>query len=158
LEIARQLKQVPPTVGVMIALFDGEDYGPHEPDMYLGAKHFAKSLREHQLEYGILLDMVGGKAMSLPAEGNSVIHAPKVVSRIVKAAADLGYDGVFNSIPKYYVEDDHLPLNKAGLPCADIIDLDYAHWHLTSDTPENCDQKSLEIVGKTLLRLLEKYP
>ena len=51
---------------------------------------------------------------------------------------------------KYTIEDDHLPFIQAGIPSVDIIDLDYAYWHTTSDLPEHVSAKSLQIVGDVL--------
>ena len=36
------------------------------------------------------------------------------------------------------VQDDHLALNRVGIPAVDIIDFTYRHWHRLSDVPENC--------------------
>ena len=32
------------------------------------------------------------------------------------------------------VQDDHLALNRAGIPAVDVIDFDYPHWHKLTDT------------------------
>lgn len=61
-----------------------------------------------------------------------------------------------NAFSKFAVEDDHIPLNKAGIPAIDIIDFDYPHWHRLTDTPENCSLDSLEQVARVLLVWLQR--
>ena len=48
------------------------------------------------------------------------------------------------------VSDDHLPLNRVGIPAIDIIDFSYPHWHRLSDVPATCSGESLEQVARVL--------
>jgi hypothetical protein len=50
--------------------------------------------------------------------------------------------------------DDHIPLIKAGVPSALIIDFDYAHWHTVGDMPDKCSPESLGEVGAVLTELI----
>ncbi len=50
--------------------------------------------------------------------------------------------------------DDHVFLLAKGIPCIDVIDFDYPHWHTLADTPDKCAPESLEQVGKALLRAI----
>ena len=61
------------------------------------------------------------------------------------------------------MEDDHLPFVKRGVPCADVLDIDYGYnnvfHHTPQDTMDKLSPKSLEIVGNTTLetiRLLDR--
>jgi hypothetical protein len=66
----------------------------------------------------------------------------------------LGYGGLFFQPPAMSIMDDHLPLNEAGIPTADIIDFDYPYWHTLQDTPDKCSAETLAIVGRTVLQWL----
>jgi len=52
--------------------------------------------------------------------------------------------------------DDHLSLNRAGIPTIDLIDFDYPYWHTLQDTPDKCSAESLGKVGKLLETWLTK--
>ena len=71
-----------------------------------------------------------------------------------QAAAKLGYQSHF-FLRTIGVEDDHLPFVKLGVPCADLIDLDYGYdnvfHHTPQDTVDKLSAKSLQIVGDVLL-------
>ena len=54
------------------------------------------------------------------------------------------------------VEDDHVALNRGGIPAIDIIDFSYKHWHRLTDTPENCSGDSLEQVARVLSVWLQR--
>jgi len=155
IELARCFHLKPPQVPVTIVLFDGEDFGETVDDMLLGSRHFAGTLgNKPNFRYGILLDMIGDKELDIYRERNSQIAAPAVVDKIWKAAADLGYRTSFINSIKYSMDDDHIPLIRAGLPCVDLIDFDYPYWHTLKDTPDKCSPQSLKIVGDTLVRVV----
>jgi len=65
-------------------------------------------------------------------------------------AAELKCNGFSNGFSKVAVEDDHIPLNRVGIPAIDIIDFDYPHWHLLTDVPKNCSAEPMEQVAKVL--------
>ena len=161
LELAGLFKSSTPTVGVEIALFDGEDYGKegdHEKYL-LGSRHFASVKGDAYLpRFGILLDMVGDKFLDLPKELFSVRYAPDVVDLVWKTAARLGIRQ-FEDAPGEEVLDDHMPLNEAGIKTIDIIDFNYPDqtnrfWHSHRDVPENCSAESLEAVGTVLAHVV----
>jgi len=156
LELARVLAAQRPRRGVMLVLFDGEDYGPGTEQMFLGSRHFAKKFREPRPEWAVLLDMVGGKDLQVPIEGYSQQRAPRVVERIWRAAEALG-SRAFLRRKGPSVADDHLPLLEAGIPCIDLIDFNYPYWHTLADTPDKCSPDSLQAVGEVLVEaLMEK--
>jgi hypothetical protein len=154
LEIAKLLHQDRPSVPVTIVFLDGEDFGPSLADMLLGARYFASTVDVRRYKYGVLLDMVGKRNLVLYREKHSDRAAGDVNDKIWKKAAELGYSGTFRNHAKYAIEDDHIPLIDAGLPCVDLIDLDYPYWHTLKDTTDKCSRESLEITGKTVLEVV----
>ncbi len=162
LELARILRERKPNVAVLMVFFDGEDYGPTGSEMYLGSKHFAADLRDSlsvngkpaKVDYGILLDMVGDRNLGIYREKHSVDAAPEVVEKVWAAAKALGYQDRFRPEVRYTVEDDHVPLIRAGVKCIDVIDFDYGPWHTLDDTPDKCSAESLKVVGEVIARVV----
>lgn len=162
LELARTFSEKKPDVGVVMAFFDGEDYGPGLNDMFIGSKEFAKEWktafrpkgRQIAYDYGILLDMVGDSNLQIAKEIWSYQKAPKIVDKVWAAAKELGHDNVFLDEERHMVQDDHLPLCAVGIPCIDIIDFNYAEWHTIDDTPDKCSPKSLQIVGDVVAKVI----
>jgi len=155
LEIARIVSTKEPRRGVDLVFFDGEDWGP-ESDLdkfCLGSKYFAKNKGDYQPEFGILLDMVGGKNLQLYKEAHSFIYAQEVLNPVWERAKKLGFSCFMDSI-QHFVYDDHIPLLEAGILCIDIIDFDYPWYHTTSDTPDKCSPESLQIIGDLLMDIL----
>jgi glutaminyl-peptide cyclotransferase len=138
---------------VMLMLFDGEDYGPGASDMFLGSRHFAGHMPDPRPDWGVVVDMVGDRDLSLPIEAYSWRRARPVVERIWSAAERVGASA-FTCRVGQRVLDDHLPLLDAGVPCIDIIDTGYPPWHTLGDTPDKCSAASLEQVGRVLLAVL----
>ncbi len=157
LEIARQLKAHPVARDVSIVLFDGEDYGPLDDNMMLGSKFYAANLPKERPNWGILLDMIGYTNLNIPRELYSEEHAKAVNDRVWAAAHALAlmhadnHPGFSDTIPDYWIGDDHTPLNEAGVPVADIIDFNYPPWHTVQDTVDKCSPESLRIVGLAVL-------
>ena len=155
LELARMFHERPPAVPVTVVLFDGEDFGPTGKDMFLGSRYFASRLGDKSgFRYGILLDMVGDKELVIYREGNSQAGAGFAADKIWDTALKLGYGSIFKDEVKYTISDDHVPLIEAGLPCADVIDFDYAYWHTLDDTPDKCSAESLKAVGETIAKVV----
>ena len=135
------------SVPVWLVFFDVEDNGNIPGwDWLLGSKAFAANMTAKPKEM-ILVDMVGGENLSLPIEGNST---PALSNSIWQTAAGMGYKDIFTTQTKYDIEDDHIPFLQAGIPAADIIDIDYPYWHTTSDIPDHVSAQSLQIVGNVL--------
>lgn len=154
LEIANVLSKTKPTVGVDLLFVDGEDYGPSGPDMYLGAKYFAANKGSYNPLYGVLIDMVGDRTPQFPIEDNSDQMAPEVVERVWSLAEQLGYGHVFVRTKVPAIDDDHVPLNNAGIRTADIIDCCDYPWHTLQDNLTNASPQGLGIVGTVLLELI----
>ena len=156
LELARLLKEMPPSVGIDMLLVDGEDYGKeHDIESYfLGARYFMKTKSpNYKPRFAILLDMVGDRDLQFPMEQNSMKYAPQIVELIWSTAEKLGITQFVN-VPGEEISDDHIPLNAGGIPTVDIIDFQYAHWHTLQDTPDKCSSESLEAVGKVMTHLI----
>ncbi|MCS6774956.1 MAG: M28 family peptidase [Chloroherpetonaceae bacterium] len=166
LELARLFHSKKPSVGVVILLVDGEDYGDFQANnrkgegVFLGSRYFAQHYRRNPVfgnpMYGILLDMVGGKNLLIPREEFSQQYAPGTNERVFRIAQALGYGRIFRWDRSHMVEDDHVPLNEAGIPTIDLLHplpfgeyatTGYVHWHTLQDVPENCSAQSLQAVG-----------
>jgi len=153
LEIARALKAHPPAQKVTLVLFDGEDYGPGIDAMFLGSRYFAENYRGAPPDWAVLLDMVGDKDLRIPQEANSRSRAPKVVSAVWHAAAQVGAAAFVPEVGDP-IMDDHLQLLNRGIQCIDVIDFTYPYWHTLADTADKCSPASLGQVGRTLLQAL----
>jgi glutaminyl-peptide cyclotransferase len=162
LEFAAVLKENPPPIGVDIVLFDGEDYGRTAVNgldyYFLGSKHFVETKGTYQPDYAILLDMVGSAEPQFYIEGYSNYYAPVIVEKIWSKAKSLEYS-VFVDQVGPSINDDHVILNRAGIPTVDIIDINlqrinYPYWHTLDDTPEKCSPETLAQIGNLLLHLI----
>jgi glutaminyl-peptide cyclotransferase len=166
LEIARQVNLSKPNIGVDIMYFDLEDYGEDGGDentWCLGTQYWAKNIvpSNYYANFGVLLDMVGSANATFPKESNSVELASSAVETVWKAASDAGYGNYFVSQKRSFVGiDDHIYVNKAGIPCIDIIEYnqasggfgDYHHTH--KDNMSIIDKNTLKAVGQTLLEVI----
>ncbi len=172
LEIARQIQQTQPKVGVDIILFDGEDFGAplnytgkilekfyQQSDYCLGSKYWAEN--KHQPNYraycGILLDMVGAKNAKFYQEQHSLDYAPSVVKAVWDIANQKGYSDFFKYDRKSGIMDDHIYVNEiAKIPMINIIELEadqtfgwYHHTH--ADNMDIIDKNTLKAAGQTVL-------
>jgi Zn-dependent M28 family amino/carboxypeptidase len=157
LELAELMARQPPPRAVDLLLVDGEDYGDFRSgrDVLLGSRHFAAHRPvDYDPQFGVLLDMVGDRDLTLYAERNSQRLAPEVVHRIWNLAARLGHGHVFRRPARHSVQDDHIPLNESGIPTAALIDPDYAYWHTPEDTPDKLAASSLQITGEVVTHLV----
>ncbi|MFI5220701.1 MAG: M28 family peptidase [Bacteroidia bacterium] len=166
LEIAKVLKANPVNIGVDIILFDAEDLGRSEyrSSYCLGTQYWTQHLHHpnYTAQFGILLDMVGGKNATFAWEENSVRFARPFVEKIWGVAQNLGYDKFFVYVQNGGIEDDHFYINKdAKIPTVDIIQYDAntsssfpEHHHTHRDNMNVIDSKTLKAVGQTLLELL----
>ena len=154
LELARVFHAKRPAVGVLLLFVDGEDWGPGEDKMYLGARYFAAHPGIYKPTYAILLDMIGKKDVTIYREGRSQTWQPELNDNVWKAASDLGYGANFPDSVKYTIGDDHVPFHAAGIPAIDLIDFDYAYWHTLGDTADKCSPQSLKAVGDVMAKVV----
>ena len=54
----------------------------------------------------------------------------------------------YETVYRYDLIDDHVPLLDAGIPAVDIIDFDYPAWHTVSDLPDRVSAASLAEVSR----------
>jgi hypothetical protein len=158
LELMRAMKAAPAGVGIQYVLVDGEDLGPGLDEMFLGASAYAKALPSPKPDYGILLDMIGDSDLRVPVDPLSFSRAPSLIRALYQHAATIGLASTFPNEYGPEIEDDHVPLNEAGLPTIDLIDFTYKPWHTLADTPDKCSAESLGKVGKLLESWLHKTP
>tara|TARA_B110000046_G_scaffold34000_1_gene36662 strand:+ start:35834 stop:36823 length:990 start_codon:yes stop_codon:yes gene_type:complete len=164
LEVARQLQQAKPNIGVDIIFFDAEDYVDENgtPEDYcLGSQYWANNMHKigYSANFGILLDMVGAKDAMFAKEYHSITHASAYVHHVWNIAKDLGHDSYFNNRPTRHVGiDDHVYVNTiAKIPSIDIIHYDpetrsfAPHWHTHEDNMDVIDRETLKAVGETVL-------
>ena len=169
LEVARQMSQKQPSVGVDILFVDAEDWGDSggaEDTWALGTQYWTKN--PHKLGYrpmfGILLDMVGAENAHFAQEYFSMQYARGIVDEVWRIAQESGYGSYFSNEYGGAVTDDHVFVNRAGIPCIDIIDQDnstgtgfFEEWHTINDTPAVISKESLDAVGQTLLNVIYRY-
>ena len=134
MELARQLGLKDVSIGVDFILFDLEDWGA--PDWAqsklsdggwaLGSKYWASRphIPGYQAQFAILLDMVGAKGSVFSREYFSMHYAPAVLNDVWKEAARSGYGSYFVNREGGAITDDHVFVNRAGIPAIDIIAMD----------------------------------
>jgi Zn-dependent M28 family amino/carboxypeptidase len=157
LAVADVLKRAPPSVGVDLVFVDGEDYGDWlvRADVLLGSRYYAAHpVGPARPLFAVVWDMVGDRDLRFLREGHSLAGAPEVVERVWAKARELGYERVFSPTVRTPIEDDHVPLLRAGIRAIDVIDLDYPYWHTPDDTIDKISVESLQIVGDVAVALL----
>ncbi len=175
LEIARQFSIKPPTLGVDLIFFDGEDYGEHqqlqgrkEDTWALGSQHWARNphVPGYRARFGILLDMVGATDAVFTMEGTSQQFAADVMKKVWDVGHAIGYERYFSRKRTNPIIDDHLYINQIiKIPTIDIIHYSadspsgfFEHWHTLNDNMDVIDKNTLKAVGQTVLAVcyLEK--
>jgi glutaminyl-peptide cyclotransferase len=168
LELARQLKAQRPDIGVDILLTDVEDSGnDEEDDSYcLGTQYWAQHPHKpgYKANYGILLDMVGGRGAQFYMEALSQQYAYAPMSAFWNTANRLGYSDYFHYEQGMGVTDDHVYVNKlANIPTFDIIATQAnhtfaPHHHTQNDNMSVIDVRTLKAVGQTLMQVIYVQP
>lgn len=160
LEIARVLAEQRPRQAKQMELvfFDGEEAFDADItafDGLYGSRHYASEwpAAVAKPRFGVLLDMIGHKdlAIRLPSD------TPESLREAVLAAAKKERAGKFFGVARGPITDDHVPLNRAGIPTVDIIG-DFGSrrwWHTTADSIQNISPESLDVSIRVTLRLLD---
>ncbi len=125
-------------------------------DSVYGARHLAEKWRADgtlkKIKALFVADMIGDADLDIQRDENST---PWLEDLVLQAATRLGYQSHFFAVTTP-IEDDHIPFVRLGVPCADIIDLDYGYggvfWHTAQDTMDKLSPKSLEIAGNVILQ------
>jgi glutaminyl-peptide cyclotransferase len=158
LELANQLRgKKREGYSVWLLWTDGEEAVKNwtATDSLYGVRHLADKWQKDgtlkTIKAFLLADMIGDADLNVDRDSNST---PWLEDMVYQAATQLGYQSHFfaRTIP---IEDDHLPFVERGVPCADLIDLDYGYanvfHHTPQDTLDKLSPKSIEIVGSVIL-------
>lgn len=172
LEMARIMGRQKPEMGVDIMLFDLEDWGAPEWEKSrrddhgwcLGSQYWAEHthIPGYRAQYGVLLDMVGGRDSRFCREYFSESNARWVNDKVWAAAAKLQLSERFPDRQGGAITDDHLPvMQSARIPCIDIVafnsDNDSGfppYWHTSADNMDNISRATLSDVGRVLVSLV----
>jgi glutaminyl-peptide cyclotransferase len=159
LELANQLRgKKREGYSVWLLWTDGEEAVKNwtATDSLYGVRHLADKWQKDgtlkNIKAFLLADMIGDADLNVDRDANST---PWLEDMVYQAATQLGYQSHFfaRTIP---IEDDHLPFVERGVPCADLIDLDYGYGnvfhHTPQDTLDKLSPKSIEIVGSVILQ------
>lgn len=161
LQLARQLKANGTTLGVDILLVDAEDMGvdDNEESWALGTQYWASHphVQGYKALFGILLDMVGSADATFTREYYSMQYAQGFGDLVWRHAAGSHFINAQGGA----VTDDHVFINRAGIPCIDIIDMRSdsetgfcPEWHTVGDTMDAISATTLGEVGQTLLNVI----
>jgi glutaminyl-peptide cyclotransferase len=160
IEWARVMKARKNAYTAEIVFLDGEE-STHptdwdDPNNRYGSRHYvevaARNKSLNGLRAMILVDMIGDRDLQINRESSST---PWLTDIIWTAAKRLKQQEVFLDQSEY-IEDDHIPFIKAGVPAVDIIDGpgSYPPWHTAGDTLDKVSARSLQVVGDVVLEAL----
>ena len=168
LELARILHSEKPEWGVDFILFDADDLGVAEIEnsFCLGSQYWGKNLHKanYKANFGVLLDMVGGKDAKFMWEANSNQYANWILVHTWQIAKELGHDNHFQLQNIGAITDDHKYVYEAtNIPMIDIIQYNEntgfaPYWHTHDDNLDAIDKNTLQAVGNTLLNLIFNPP
>lgn len=161
LQLANQLKASGTALGVDIVLVDAEDLGVNDEEETwgLGTQYWTQHphVEGYKPLFGILLDMVGSADASFTREYYSAQYASGFQDLVWNCAAGHHFINAAGGA----VTDDHVFINRAGIPCVDIIDLRAdsdtgfcPEWHTIRDTMDGINAATLVEVGQTLLNVI----
>jgi glutaminyl-peptide cyclotransferase len=127
-------------------------------DSTYGSRHLARRWKKEgivpKIRSLILLDMIGDKDLDIWYEINS---SKRLMDLVWDTAARIGLKSILSQT-RAPVEDDHIPFLDVGIPCVDIIDLNYgpgnSYHHTLEDTLDKVSPQSMEKVGKLVLAML----
>ncbi|MBC7978940.1 MAG: M28 family peptidase [Armatimonadetes bacterium] len=142
-----------------LVLFDGEEAFARDMtilDGLYGSRFYANSWRgrEDKPQFGIVLDMIGHKELSIRIPSDS----PQNLSRLMFAAAEKEKASGYFSVAPNPIMDDHLPLNLVGIPTLDIIG-DFTSkkwWHTPADNIDIISRESLDVSMRVTLLMLNE--
>lgn len=167
LELARLIGQHHPEPGVDILFVDAEDAGNDgdENSWARGAQYFVENMpygvNEPLPRYGVLLDMVGGYNAKFHRELFSESYSKPIVDKLWSIAKNIGLSLRFPDQVGGAINDDHLPLIRAGIPVIDIIESRNEQtggfnptWHTLQDNIQNIDSETLGAVGRLITQLI----
>ena len=98
----------------------------------------------------------GSRASTLP--NNSTPELIQLAFRAAREENARAYFSLFGSA----IGDDHVAYLAAGIPAIDLIDFKYGsrpelhdYWHVEADTMDKLSAKSLGIVGRLTMRMVD---
>ena len=129
-----------------------------DTDSVYGSRHLAERWEKDgtlkKIKALMVMDMIGDADLDIQRNTKG---AAWLLDLISTAAERLGYQSHFYA-GQGPIEDDHIPFFNRGVPCADVIDLDYGYnnvfHHTAQDTMDKLSPKSLEIVGDTIMETI----
>ena len=137
-----------------LVFFDGEEAFANDMtalDGIYGSRQYANTwrTRDDKPKFGILLDMIGHKNLSIRIPSDS----PKHLSDLMFSVAEKQNVSSHFGTAAGTIMDDHVPLNLIGIPTLDIIG-DFTRskwWHTPRDNADIITPDSLSIsIGVTL--------
>ena len=152
-ELARTLER--PRHSIHFILFDGEESPRGTPDALFareglrGSKVAAPRFRDARAM--VLLDFVGESHLRIPREGSS---DPDIWRRLRTAARRVGAGSAFPPETGGTLLDDHRPFLEQGVRSIDLIDFDRRCFHQPCDDLSAVSERSLDMTGETVLKLL----
>lgn len=161
LEYANQLRgEKRDGYSVWLVWTDGEEAVKQwtDTDSVYGARHLAEKWEKDgtlkKIKTLLLMDMIGDADLNIDRDTNSTQW---LTDAMYEAAERGGVQSHFYE-RSGEISDDHIPFVKRGVPCLDVIDLNYGYnnvyWHSAEDTVDKLSPRSLEIVGDTTLEAI----
>lgn len=121
-------------------------------DNTYGSRHHAAQMRAsglaERVRACVVIDLVGERNLRLSHDLSS---DRRLLAIFFDAAREAGL-GQHVGGRREEIKDDHLSFMSVGIPAVDLIDLEYTHWHLPSDTLDKCSVESLAAIGTIVLR------
>ena len=119
-----------------------------DTDSVYGTRHLAQKWQQDgtakQIKAFLLADMIGDADLDIDRDTNST---PWLESVVYEAATRAGYQSHFFARTNT-ISDDHLPFMSIGVPCADIIDINYGYNNVFHHTVQDTvDKLSTEEPG-----------
>lgn len=159
LTLAKELGREHPQFAEQMELvfFDGEEAVEQHltpSDGLYGSNFYATSLYDYKEKpkFGILLDMIGHKNLSIAIPPDSPVP---LKDKLFEIAKKQNVENHFKTASGSII-DDHYHLNKVGVPTIDIIG-DFANstwWHKPADNLSIISAESLSISLNVILELL----
>lgn len=149
-------------VDLVFAFFDGEEarYEYGKNDGLHGSRHLAEQWKKNgtlkHCKAMILLDMIGDKNLNITLSRDT---NPQLRHLLLKSAEQMGLRKYIGDYPGNIL-DDHVPFQKYGIPCIDLIDFQFgpenSYWHTAEDTLDKISGNSMKITADLALGLIWK--
>ena len=113
-----------------------------DTDSVYGTRHLAEKWQKDgtlkKIKAFLLADMIGDADLNIDRDERSAAWLEDLV---LQAATRLGYQSHFFGRTLGGLGDDHIPFAERGVPCADLIDLDYGYNNVFHHTPQDTIDK-----------------